>query len=218
MWKERKKGEKETAQNWDDSISPSPPPPPPQDGWSVVWWDTVELLIMYRLGMLSMYYWKCWVCTKWICCVRLACGIVEYVSSRNVDFVSVSPTWCVSYVSVLCLSHDIVPLTGVFLLPTFLIGVYFLRDPFHSVLTSWMVRVSTWSMCCCVGDKWEISWFVHLWMVVWRGMDGICTVFCMILWQMWRVQLGNRLIGRVWLFLYCIFYTLKVFTLFLCLD
>ena len=28
----------------------------------------------------------------------------------------------------------------------------------------------------------------------------------------------KRLIGRVWLFLYCIFYTLKVFTLFLCLD
>jgi hypothetical protein len=53
----------------------------------------------------------------------------------------------------LCLSHDIGPLTGVFLLPTFLIGVYFLRDPFHFFFKSWVVLVSTWSMCCCVGDK-----------------------------------------------------------------
>ena len=33
-----------------------------------------------------------------------------------------------------------------------------------------------------------------------------------------KSTIGKRLIGRVWLFLYCIFYTLKVFTLFLCLD
>ena len=168
--------------------------------------------------MLSMYYWRCWVCTKWICCVRLACGNVEYVSSRNVDFVSVSPTWCVSYVLMLCLSHDIGPLTGVFLLPTFLIGVYFLRDPFHFFLTSWMVRVSTWSMCCCVGDKWEMSWFVHLWMVVWRGMDGICTVFAWFCGRCEEYNLGTDWLVGCGFFFTVFFYNLKVFTLFLCLD